>query len=123
MLDVTVDQAKSYIASNPFVVVVWTQPYCPVCEEFEPQITGAVSDVPEWKLLRIDSDQHEKAHGLYFEPSMFPAIYLFKDGQRILERFGYAKKDDMMPALTQALAKDFKTPEQREKEQLEALDN
>ena len=117
-----VETTKQYIKENSLVVVVWTEKDCPVCEEFMPQISSAIEEVGGWNLIEINAREHREKHGTYFEPSMFPAIYLFKNGERILERFGFARKEDMLPALTNAKAEGFKTPEQIEQEQLDALE-
>jgi len=120
MIEVTPLEAVEKIKSEELVSVSWMTDGCPNCEHFEEVLDSISQDLTEWNFYKIDVPYNSK--DLIFEPNMFPANFIFKNGVRKVVAIGVSPREEVTKTYNEIREGIFKTDEQIEKEQLDALD-
>jgi hypothetical protein len=122
MIEITKNEAIDKVVSEKYVCIIWVKGDCPSCKHFETLIDNIVldKDATAWNFYKVDV---EKIGGsLYFEPSIYPTNYVFSEGVRKVVAIGVAMSGDVTSTLSAIESNTFKTDEEIEQEQLDALD-
>lgn len=123
MKEITAIKALELINNFSLVHIIWYSTKCPVCEHFIPQLEEAEEELTNWRFYKINSEEHKKlTKQLTWEPTSFPTSYLFVKGQRTFVAVGAAPIDAIIETHQQIEEGTWKTPENIEQEQLDALD-
>ena len=122
MQSTSANKALKIIEENPLVHVVWHKKSCIACQHFMPILENLSSLLPDWTFIKIDAEEHAKlVDNLYWEPTAFPISYLFKQGVRVFVAVGSAPTESIVVTHNEISQGTWKSPEQLEKEQLDAL--
>jgi thiol-disulfide isomerase/thioredoxin len=120
MIEVTKLEAESKVKEGGLVYICWTTDGCPSCEHFEETLDSISTELPEWKFFKVDVEFGSP--DLIFEPGMYPTSFIFKEGLRQSVAVGVTIKKDVIGTLTSIEQGGFKTIEEQEQAQLDALD-
>lgn len=113
-------EAKDRALKGDNVCIIWTNPGCPSCKFLLSQLEELEDNLKEWEIYIIEVDLNDK--NLVFEPALYPTNFVFKKGERKLVAVGAAPKEDMLITFNEIREGTFKTQEELEKEQLDALE-
>jgi hypothetical protein len=110
---------KELINNNRYVMIIWYDNECPVCEHYLDTIKGLPEDIPEYKYGLVEGKVYKGDK--IFEPDISPVTFLFKDGNRLAAPPGSAPIDIIHQNLYSIIDGTFKSREEQEKEQLDKL--
>ena len=119
MIEVTKKEAKSHVKDKDLVIITWMTEGCPNCKLFEETLDEIHKEQPEWNFYKIEVPF--PAVGLIIEPSMYPATFVFKEGERKVVAIGVSPKEEVMETMEAIKNETFKTDEELEMEQLNAF--
>ncbi len=120
MITVTKEEARRLVLEGGNVLVTWTTEGCPNCVYFKELMEELEKELESWTMLEVAVPF--PAEDLVFEPSMYPTNFIFKDGVRKAVAIGIAPKEGVMDTLVRVGDGTFKSAEELEMEQLNALD-
>ena len=89
IVNITVEEYKSLVSSQPFVVVDFYATWCRPCKEMDPHLKkiAAEYDESQLKLVKIDAEKNvslstaERIEG-------YPTLKLYKDGEEVSTKLG-----------------------------------
>jgi thiol-disulfide isomerase/thioredoxin len=105
------------------VAVLFHSERCPACKHFLPNVEEWSGDVANFKFFSISREAYLKERKEYFELADFPALAIFIDGKRQDVLLGTAPEQAFKGYFQAHASGQWKSREQLEQEQLEALDN
>lgn len=119
----TANKALALVKRYPYVHVLWHKENCPACSHFVPELEAAEDQMSDWVFVKVDADEHKRiTDQMSWEPTSFPISYLFVNGERKFVAIGAAPIEDVITAHQELVEGTWKSPEQLEQEQLDALD-
>jgi len=123
MREVNANKAVEFIGTVPLLHVMWHKDNCPVCEHFTPELEKIEDELPDWKFIKVNYNEHkETTKQMTWEPTQFPISYLFVDGERIFVATGAAAPEAIIDTHNQIAEGTWLSPQAIEQEQLDALD-
>jgi len=125
MRTVNEKRAIEYIDKDRLVLVYWAVNNCPNCIHFNDILKELEKELTDWTFLKISLDSKLKEMGRdtgYFEPDVYPTVFFFKEGRRVLVATGVAPKEAVAETLNDIASGGYKTREEVEQEMLDALD-
>ncbi len=81
--------------SEGVILVDFFATWCGPCKMIGPHLEALAKEVSDVKFLKIDVDKHPKLK-VEYQIKNIPTLVLFKDGQEVSRRVGFATKNDIL---------------------------
>lgn len=85
--------------SEGVVLVDFFATWCGPCKMIAPHLSDLASEMLEVKFLKVDVDKHSELK-VEYQIKNIPTLVLFKDGEEISRRVGFATKNDISKWVT-----------------------
>jgi|SaaInlStandDraft_3_1057020.scaffolds.fasta_scaffold73174_1 thioredoxin-like negative regulator of GroEL len=113
--------AKQLIKNHKYVIIIWHDPGCPVCEHYLDTIKDMPNEFPQCVFALLNGDDY--TDDKVFEPDGAPVTFFFKNGKRLMAPHGQAPVEIIRDNIQSIIDGTFKTMREHEQDQLDNLED
>ncbi|WP_080145763.1 thioredoxin family protein [Marinilactibacillus piezotolerans] len=90
----TIEEIRTFIASNPLAFLYISRENCGVCHVVRPQVEEMLEDFPTIRTLQVSADEVPEVAG-EFTVFTVPALLLFIEGKEMIREARFIVMDDL----------------------------